>query len=392
MAAADKQFGNERVKGSMSDRGRTLIVMGRPFGISHQSPDAPVNLIGDRASDRRGAIEVWSYRGAQIPPTVKADEVHFIFVETRIGVNDFPLDRAERRNGQAMKLLADAPERLLRHPDLKEVPRVGLVAGSKSATAAELAALAAEPRPWPDGALVVTAQGVQSGSLFPLWIHLRLPESAPPVTQIVGRAVSASGEDAGSFATAASAVPVPGGRAYELSLPLGAGAWKVELALLGAAAPVAVTTVEAALEPVPADGVWISPMIWGAEVRQENLAALGDPFNVGGWHVIPQPGDRYRQQESLGYFCMIVRPGLSAERQPAFETTMAFFQGGRKLTETAPEAIPLSPVVGDLWMFGSNLPLAALRAVGDYRIEITVRDTISGVARTTAIPLVVAGS
>jgi hypothetical protein len=157
-------------------------------------------------------------------------------------------------------------------------------------------------------------------------------------------------------------------------------------------APVAVTTIDATLEAAPIEGSWISPMIWGAEVRQDSLASVGGPFNIGGWHVIPQAGDRYRPQESLGYFCMIVRPGLSAERLPAFETTMAFFQGDRKLTETAPEVTPLSPVAGDLWMFGSNLPLAAFRAAGEYRVEITVRDTISGVARTTTIPLVIESS
>ena len=390
VTAADKQFGNERVKGSMSDRGRTLIIMGRPFGISHQSPDAPVNLIGDRASDRRGAIEVWTYRGEQVPESVKALEVYFIFVETRIGVNDFPLDRAERRNGQAMKLLADAPERLLRHPGLKEVPRVGLLAGSKAATAGELAVLAAEPRPWPEGAEVRVAQGVQSGSLFPLWLHVRLPAAAPAVDGIVGRATSEAAGEAGSFAAAARPVAVPGGSAYELSLPLGPGAWKVELALLAGAAPVAVTTVSSTREAVPADGAWISPIIWGAEVRQESLASLGDPFNIGGWHVIPKPGNSYRLQDTLSYFCTVVRPGLSADRQPAVETSIAVYFDSKKLTETEPEPAPLSPVAGELWMFGSSLPLGGFPTPGEYRVEITVRDTISGATRTTGIPLVVA--
>lgn len=290
VAAADKQFGTKSMKGSLSDRGHTLIVMGRPFGISNQPEDTPVYLIGGSAAGERGAIEVWTYRREQIPPTVRADEVYFIFVESRVGANDFLLEPGERRNALALKVLADAPERLLRHPDLKEVPRVGLLAGSRVATSAELAVLAAEPRPWPEGAWIRTAQGVQSVSVLPLWVHVRLPEVTPAATRLVGRVLSAAGEETGSFAIAATAVRVSGGRAYELSLPLGPGAWRVELALSSATEPVAVTAIEAELDQVPDGGGWISPMYWGAEVRQESLASLGDPFNVGGWHVLRSRG------------------------------------------------------------------------------------------------------
>jgi len=390
VAAADAQYGGERGRGSMSDRGRTLIIMGRPFSITHQRPESMVDKIAGPEAEKRGGIEVWTYRAEQVPESVKANEVYFVFAESRLGVNDYPLDRDARENARAMKLFAEAPERLLLHPDLKEVPRVGLLAGSKVATSAELAVLAAEPRPWPEGARVQTAQGVQSGSLFPLWIHVRLPEAAPPAAQVVGRAVSAEGTDAGSFAAAARPVPVPGGRAYELSLPLGPGAWKVELALLGATAPVAVTTIAAELEKVPDDGGWISPVYWGAEVRQESQASLGDPFNVGGWHVIPQPGDRYRLQDTLSYFAILVRPGLSAERKPAVETSMAVYLGGKKLTETAPEAAELSQLPGEVWMFGSSLPLGAFPKPGEYRLDVTLHDSISGLRRMTSIPVTIA--
>jgi len=389
VAAADAQFGGERGRGAMSDRGRTLVVMGRPFAVSHRLPESMVHLIGERDADQRGGVEVWTYRGEQVPASVKAHEVYFVFVESRLGANDYPLDRGERQNGRAMKLLADAPERLLLHPDLEEVPRVGLVAGSRSATPAELAVLAVQPRPWPEGAEVRAAQGVRSAALLPLWIHVRVPDPAPAATGVVGRAVSAAGADGGTFSAAATAVPVPGGRAYEVSLPLAAGAWKVELALLAGNAPVAVAAVDATLEAAPVEGSWISPLYYGAEVRQESLASLGDPFNVGGWHVIPQPGDRYRAQESVGYFCMVVRPGRGADGQPAFETRLAFYQGDAKLTETAPEPAALSRVDGDLWMFGASLPVAAFRAAGEYRVDVTVRDTVAGVERTTRVPVVV---
>ncbi len=387
VAAADRQFGTDRVKGSMTDRGRTLIVLGRPFGVSSHISDNTVPFSGKNVADQHGGIEVWTYRRNQIPESVKSEEVYFIFVESSVGAKDFPLDREERRNALALKLLADSPERLLRNPDLKEVPRVGLIAGSKTATVAELAMLDAQPRPWPEGARIRAAQGAQSASLFPLWIHVHLPEAVPQATRVVGRALSSDGKDAGSFAAPATALAVTGGRAYELSLPLGPGTWKVDLALLGPTAPVAVTTVDAQLEPVPDQGGWLSPTYWGVDVRKETGAAVGDPFNIGGWHVLPQPADRYGRQDTLSFFCIAVRPGMPATQKPAVETTMAVYRDGKKLGETDLGAFELSQVKGDVWMFGSSVALEALPVAGEYRLDVTVRDTTSSVRRTTSIPV-----
>ena len=390
VAAADRQFGTDRLKGSMSDRGRALLVLGRPFGVSSHISDNTVPFAGKNVSDQHGGIEVWTYRRNQLPESVKTEEVYFIFVASSVGAKDFPLDREERRNALAMKLLADAPEQLLRHPDLKDVPRAGLVAGSKTATAAELEVLDSQPRPWPEGARIRAAQGVQSASLLPLWIHVHLPEAVPEAMRVVGRALSSDGIDAGSFVAPATALAVTGGRAYELSLPLGQGTWRVDLALLGTTAPVAVTTVEAQLEPVPDQEGWLSPAYWGVDVRKESGASVGDPFNVGGWHVLPQPADRYGRQDTLSFFCIAVRPGMPATQKPAVETTMAVYRDGKKLGETELGTFELSQVKGDVWMFGSSVALEALPVAGEYRIDVTVRDTTSGVRRTTSIPVTLA--
>ena len=40
-------------------------------------------------------------------------------------------------------------------------------------------------------------------------------------------------------------------------------------------------------------------------------------------------------------------------------------------------------------MLGSQLPLSSLPGPGSYRFEVTVRDTGTGVERTTALPVIV---
>lgn len=69
---------------------------------------------------------------------------------------------------------------------------------------------------------------------------------------------------------------------------------------------------------------------------------------------------------------------------------MAIFRGNKKLTETEPQPATLSQVNGDVWMYGSSLPLDAFPGLGDYRIEITLRDSASSLRRTTSIPVTIA--
>lgn len=405
VAYADANFGYGKVAGSMSDRGRTLVVMGPWAHRSALPPGETVQHIesedqANELSEGGGAAEVWIYRQGQFPGSIKAEQVAFVFVQTRIGLDDYPLARADTRTVSAMKALAAMPDALLRHPDLKEVPRVGFIAGSKSATAADLALLAAEPKPWPDGTAVRTITGTQSPSLHPLWLFVRVPEGNAAATRVVGRVRGAEGAEAGTFVKAIQPLAAAGGNAYEFSLPVPPGKWHVDLALVGDSGPVAVSTIEAETEAVPADGTYISPFIWGLDVRQEVNARLGDPFNVGGWHALPNIGDLYSSKDSISYFCYVVRPGLGAAEaaatgaeavapQPKFELLVKVTLDGTVLGELPAQAVTISPVVDDLFMFGNSLPLAGFRKPGNYVLELSLRDTVSGVSRTVQIPIVI---
>jgi GWxTD domain-containing protein len=406
VAAADKMFSTDKMAGSLSDRGRTLIVMGRPdrvqnipAGISQGTGMGEASRAG---MEERGATEVWEYLADKLPKDMKASQVDFVFVESRPGSKDFVLDRMDRRNIQAIRLLDEAPERFLFHPKLTEVPKPPYLPGSKVATAEDLAVFSAANRPWPTGARVFAVEGVASEAMLPLWVYVELPSAVVPASEATGRVRAASdGREIGTFVMPVKPSTVHDGTAYEFSLPVPAGTYSVDIALLDAGKALAVTSVDATIEAPPALGPFFSPFYWGVDVRQDTNAHLGDPFDVGGWHVLPRLSNIYDNKESLAYFCYVLRPSLveptaaggsqaaTPEARPDVKMSMALYMGDKKLNERPAEPVNLSHVWGDVWMFGNSLPLNIFHRGGEFRLDITITDAKTNVSRTARIPLIV---
>jgi GWxTD domain-containing protein len=391
VAAADRQLSTEKIKGSLSDRGKVLILMGVPPVPVENFPPSP----GEEESNRpglleRGATQVWMYTKDGKPAKKKSDEIRFYFTESRVGAGDFILDRNDRRNVQALKLLAARPEQLIVNPKMTEVPRIGLIPGTKAATSAQEAVFDQQPYAWPEGAAVLVTSGVQSETIHPIWVWVQLPDPVPFATQSVGRVRKAEGGNVvGSFASPVAAISVPGGRAYEFSLPVEAGDWKVDLALLGDSGPIAVTTVDAKNDPAPSDGPYISPVYWGADFRQAAQARLGDAYHLGSLQVIPRLGNKYKPDENITYGAYVVRPSLDDKQQPQIELQIALYAGGKEQDKQPFQAITGAKVLGDFWVFGQVLPLSGFRRGMEFELEVTLRDAKSGLTRTQKIPFTV---
>ena len=407
-AAADRQFSTEKVKGSVSDRGRVLLLLGRPTRRMTEAAGAsPDGSETEGSLNGRGTVEVWRYAKQVLPKEVKPDEVEFVFAETRPRAGDFPLDRSDRRNSLGAKLLLEVPELTILNPKITEPPRLGMLPGSRAAHADELAVFAGAERPWPQGAEVTSAAGMLSSSLHPVWIFVLLPDGTPLATKSVGRVLNAdTGAEVGNFSVAIRAIPVTGGQGYEFSLPVDPGNWKADIALLADGGPVAVTTVAATSEALPNEGTYISPFYWGADARQEAQAHLGDAFNIGGWHVIPSRANLYKAADSLNYFCFVVRPHIAqpaepnpaeaaaatgapavAPPEPKFEYALKLYANDKKISELPGQPAQLSRITEELWMFGNSLPIGIFRKGGDYTLEVTMKDLGSTAVRSVKIPL-----
>lgn len=380
---ADDNFGVGDLRGAMTDRGRVLILMGFPTEVLRG--EGP----GVGRGRRPAVVEVWKYEGDDLPAGFKGDKLEFMFSEAQPDSGDFRLDRGNR---QVMRALDGQPEALLLHPDLTEVPEVGIVSGSEAASEQELALFDLDPRPWPEGAHAFLVQGVRSLAIHPLWLFVDLPGEVPPVTRIVGRARPVTpGAEVRTFALEATSLAIAGGRGYELSIPLGAGDWNLDLAMVGEKGPLAVTTLTGTVKSVPREGVYLSPWYWGAEARQDPSSVPGDPFNLGGWHVIPRLSNTYTNKDSLTYFCFVLRPIIPEGQQPVFTLSTGVYLGERKLTEQGGQPANLSRVGENLWMFGHSLPLSFIRRPGEYSIELTLEDSHSDAKHSVRIPVIIAG-
>ncbi len=223
----------------------------------------------------------------------KADEIRFFFYESRIGLKDFALDRANTSNVMALRLLGLLPEAYVVNPKLTEVPRAGLLDGSKAATPAQLAVLTAEPLKWPEGAVTAVTWGFQKESAQALWVYVQLPDAVPAATQAIGRIRNAeSGAEAGTFVANVQPLSVRGARAYEFAFQLAAGKWAGEIALLAGTEVVAVAPVEGTIAPLQTEGPQFSPFYWTVDVRQDP-SGFGHAYNIGGWHAVPRPVNSY---------------------------------------------------------------------------------------------------
>lgn len=388
VAQADKLFSYTDVKGSMTDRGRMFILLGPPNEASVIQAGVGTSSIEKRMTTDKGNTQVWVYKQDRLPKGVRQDEVYAFFRESRLGTNDFALDRSDRKNALAMKLEADAPERLLLHPDLEALPNVGLLPGSKNATDQQLALFSEQQLPWPEHARAYTVEGMITPGIHPLWVFVQLPDEVPVATDAVGRVVDkGNGKVVGTFALQTTPLSIAGARGYEFSLPLETGEYTFDVALLSGGAPVAAKSIDATVAPVPQEGTYISPFYYGVDVRQDTKAHLGDAFNVGGWHVIPRVTGTYLSSEQFAYFCFVDRPGLDEKQQPKYEVKLAIYQGDRRLTGTPFAPANLSHLYEDTWMFGNALPLHVFHRSAEVRLEITLKDTISNTTHTAKIPL-----
>ncbi|MFI5167097.1 MAG: GWxTD domain-containing protein [Thermoanaerobaculales bacterium] len=390
VVAADKMFSAEKLKGSLSDRGKVLIILGKP--LKRNLLAGPPG--GEEDKDemfQHGKREEWLFTADGNPPAKKSDEIWFVFQETRPNAGDFPLERSDTRTIKAAKFLADRVEKLVIHPKLTEAPRPGLLPGSKAATTEQLAVLDNGAK-WPQGAGSLVVSGVQSDVLHPIWVYLQLPDEVAAATQAIGRIRTGDGsKTVGSFGgVTVTPLSVPGARAYEFSLPVQeAGEWKVDLALLNESGPVVVTTLAAKNEATPSEGPYIAPIYWGADVRQEAQAHLGDAFNLGGWHVIPRLDHHYASEEGLTYFVTVTRPNLDEQGNPKVELKMVLYVNGKKADETsAPLSMSHVPNT-DIWLVGSKVPMAGFGRGKEFEIELTVQDTLAKVSRSVRIPFVI---
>jgi GWxTD domain-containing protein len=378
---ADENFGHGNRRGALSERGRVLILMGRPDSRQVRGPDGPPAI--GAASGETGAVEnnteTWYYNPANLPAGFKAKgaQLYFFFYEERLDSNFFELDRTSRESYKAMSALSRAPEVYLLHPDLTEIPKPVSVAGGAPASAEHLAWLDGSEAPFDDITIVISELGVQDSVNRPLWVHLELPPDAPELDLLVGRVKESGGEVVSNFEIAATPLPGQYGASYHLTFPLAEGSYTLDVVGSAAGRPQLVQSIAADISSVPDAGTWMSPVWLGTGVTPNPEATLGSAFTVGGWHLAPISGPELTRAAEIAYFGFVVRPQLNDEGAVELVSRIHLKRDGKELSRPLEVPLGSSQILGDLYMYGNSIGLEALPETGPYEFVFEVIETNS---------------
>jgi GWxTD domain-containing protein len=387
---ADENFSSRGDRGSLSDRGKVLILLGPP----HQSQTGtPAQFTSSSDTQAGVRAELWLYDPARLPEALKVSgsRLMFVFVEEGIDTNRFILDRSNQEASMGARTLARAPEAYVLHPDLQEVPKPVSVPGGEAATATQLAWLEQPTLPWSEQSHALTAAGVADAASRPLWFHLELPQDAPRLDVLAGTVSDADGEVLSTFQVAAEPIASQTGTAYHLVFPLSQGSYR--LAVVGAAGnqPQVAHSSGVEVPAAQAEGTWMSDLWVAVDTEMKDDALLGSPFCFGRMHIVPlRSGATVKRESELTYLGFIVRPGQSESGDTRVKARVVLKKDGARLGKPLEMPLQVIQLYDDLYVFVNAINIAALPEPGDYSLEFSIRDSVSDVVVERDIDLTVA--
>ncbi len=452
VAAADRQFAEGETRGSLSDRGRVLLLLGAParrrggqiapyldaiyreplpedgvrrnrligeewdlrhrlrnqYGLPARStltevapdakfrdenaPDEITTRHGVRFHLAKGMVEEWTFAPDQLPAALAGSDepLALVFFDCE-GTGVWQLATQIRGADRGTALLAALPARLVAHPALENPPQYPLLPGGAAATTAQLVWFEQDESTESGGFPARLVRGVRAPGDYPLWVTLDLPADVRQDGLVVGRLVGQGGLVEGTFQADVAALTQEASGPLELQIPASAAPASLELALATADGTVVVRRLEVEAAPADPQSPFITSITAGAEVTPLASYEAGSPFVFGGYHLAWRSNGRFAADEDLAYFCLLANPGLDGGGVPSVRVSMRLFRTGepRPTFATVRRPVQASAAAPGVFMIGSQIPLSALPGPGAYRLEIDVHDVISTVERSTSFEFVI---
>ncbi len=416
---ANEKFGYRRTPGAMTDRGRTLIVLGAPTEPVRQER---IPIIGQdlnnaetttapqmAAPESTGVRQTWTYDPARLPKrlgaALGAAPVVFIFADPT-GNGDFRFERS-RKGPDYNALLDKVAQVYITQPNLTSVTQkttsttttvtqkpAAAAAMTQLKTPAFLAAVdqvKAGKSELARDSVIAYAELVSPAGDYYVPVALYIPKSAALTVDAAdvffGVVEDSSGAPVFAFEDPAKLTASHDDFFVDKTLILPTGKYTAVLGLAKAGQPIVVASKPLDLTTVAKEATGISKVVLSNNVYETAEAApVKAPFAFGRLKIVPKANLIFSPKDELSYFVELHNPGIDpATNLPKMQWKLELVGG--KLTKPigAPlsdvPALPLSGAVGPgQYAIISSIPLGEMSKPlppGDYTLKIKLIDTVT---------------
>jgi GWxTD domain-containing protein len=425
---ADTRFVSGRTKGSMTELGHVLIVLGPPTRIQRSEPSAAAGstrntapgqdaLAGGAPEDAVSgtfARQLWIYEKAKSPTLPFPGNEFDVGFYDQFGNNEFKLSRGRYDVGGLMKQVVNAN---IVSPNLTEVPKPApgvtqttsrTTTSTTTTTTQPVTAAVADTGKITTAALQAAIAAVQGGTStinkntsgayaefvapvsgeFYVPVGIVVPKSAnvtaDAVDTIFGQVFDANGNAVSSFEEKTTPTMSNGTLFADRAVSLPTGHYTAVIGVAKAGTPVAITNESFDVTNVGKDATGTSRLILTSNLAETADAAREKTgFSFGKMKLIPTT--TFSKQDDLTFFIEVHNPGIDpATNGPKLQTKLEL--SGGKLPKPIPrqladvQAAPLSGKPGPgQYAIIDSVPLSQIPSLvpGDYTLKVRVVDTVS---------------
>ena len=412
---ADQNFGNGRQRGSLTDRGKILVIFGAPThatrtpGRSAMQPpsDTTSTAVGTEAEET-GEKQTWIYEGPTAEKMFGQPKVEIQFVD-RLNNKDLRLQPVRGIDLAAAQ--QHAVTGYITQPSLTSVPTYQPQPASQpqpvapAAPAAPAAPVTELKTPAFDAAVAdaIAGKAVAKGSVisyaefvaptgdYYVPISLYVPASAglaaDAADMVFGVIQDATGKHVLAFEEPTKLTASKSDFYVDKSINLPPGKYTAVVGVAKAGTPVIVTKTPIELNALTKESTGTSRLILSDNVYElTDAAPVKSPFAFGKLKIVPKATMLFTNKDELNYFVEIHNPGLdTGTNLPKLQMKLDLVDAKGKTVAGAPlsdaQALPLSGAPGPgQYAIINGIPLNQMAKplpAGDYTLKMKIVDTIS---------------
>jgi GWxTD domain-containing protein len=411
VATADQQFAHGRVRGSMTEPGRMLILFGPPTHATRKMRQGNAeagrdqsrnnNAIGSGMSTTGSADLLWSYESAAAQNTFGVPKAELTFHD-EFNTGDYRISAATgvklAEAAQRAATAALTQPNLTKAPTFQQpaaastpakLPAPAAVAGVKTAALDAALTEGKSGKANAHGAALSYAEFVSPAGEAYVPIVVYVPSSAgiagDGADTLFGAVEDASGTRVTTFEEPAKLTASRTDYFVDKTLTLQPGKYTAVVGLAKGGQPVLVTSGPIEVTGPAKESVGTSRMILSDNVYELGTAEpVKSPFAFGKLKVVPKATLAFKQTDELNYFVEVNNPGIdTATNMPKLQYKLDLIGGGKTISAPLTDAAPLpltgTPGPGHFAII-SSIPLGEMKPAlkpGDYTLRMKVVDSVT---------------